>query len=93
MSFFPRSILVIKSCHLTCFECEVPSRIYPVKLDQLLISASLSINTLLALLSGLDVSMLLFTDNCQIMNMTDYSPLSDQVSETNNNIKVIAAHK
>ena len=53
-----------------------------VKLHELWIAASLSINTLVDLLSNIDLDLLGFDGHCQVMDMSSYSPPSPQVSQS-----------
>ena len=51
-----------------------------IKVDETQIQASLSINTLVALLSHIELDELSFRRDCQVLDMSVYSPPSPQVS-------------
>ena len=51
-----------------------------IKVDETEIQASLSINTLVALLSHIELVDLYFHEDCQVLDMSIYSPPSPQVS-------------
>ena len=65
-----------------------------ITVDQTQIQASLSINTLVALLSHIELDVLSFHEDCQVLDMSSYSPPSPQVSHNhqhicrNSNLKV-----
>ena len=50
-----------------------------VKVDEAEIQASLSINTLVALLSHIDVDLLVFYGDCEVLDISSYSPSLPQV--------------
>ena len=56
------------------------SPISRIKVDETRIQTSLSINTLAALLSYVDVNHLAFYGGCQVLDMSSYSPPPPQVS-------------
>ena len=89
MSFLPCfSLLVDSGCQL---KCSSPSGL-TVNLGVLSISVELSINTLVALLSGLVVNAACFDEDCHVLNMADYAPPSDQVSDDSiTNIKYFSS--
>ena len=51
-----------------------------IKVDETQIEASLSIDTLVALLSHIELDVLSFYRDCQVLDMSIYSPPSPQVS-------------
>ena len=72
-------LIVLPQCKLT----PSPPSASPssrVKVDQTDIQASLSINTLVALLSHIELDVLSFHKDCQVLDMSSYSPPSLQVS-------------
>ena len=81
---------LMKSLHLTQLDnlsvsCKLkhsPPSVSPtsrVKVDEIWIAVSLSINTLMALLSDIEVNKLGFKEKCQVLEMSSYSPPLRQV--------------